>query len=419
MSECKSCGAPKAPDGFECHQCGTSYGVPRPAVGVIGGAGAGARARHSRTGLYVLAGAILLSLIVGGGWLAFGGRLNAPEVADGGVSAAEMASTDAGQDLSIQAGPPRIVVLPARTEARTYRVGEESLPAAALSALVQERVEERLIASNRFTVLDRRFSQEVLDEINRVDYASEDSFGALGVLSENIADLLVIPEIIRFEYLRSDRRLRTSDRVLSSYAGGAAIRLTVVNVGTGVVEFREAFDAAWPSTAPTTLGHSVDGNALVRSMSERLAGEAALGFIRRQFPVVAIALSDGIITLNQGEGSLQPSERYELVRLGDELTDPRTGRSLGREETQLGVVEITDVRSEVSLARFVDGGSVDASGFTPGSLELRERVTAQEAAAGGTPAVPQQQARETMSEADEANPVRPAALEGPSSDNDW
>jgi hypothetical protein len=193
----------------------------------------------------------------------------------------------------------------------------------------------------------------------------------------------------------------------------------VIDVASRAVEYRRVFEASWPSTRPTTLGTSVNAAELVQSMTTQLVREAAFSFLMQKFPVTAIAVDGDVLTLSQGESSLQPNERYELVQLGEELIDPQTRRTLGRQETRIGIVEITEARAEVSFGRLVDGGEVLASNFVPGSVRLGAKVELEEASpppqqnAGSPPA------RSSADQEPPIGPLLPSRAEPSASDSDW
>jgi hypothetical protein len=61
------------------------------------------------------------------------------------------------------------------------------------------------------------------------------------------------------------------------------------------------------------------------------------------------------LTINRGGQSLAVGQRFALVSLGAELTDPDTKEKLGRSENEIGAVEITKVDSSVSVAKLLSG----------------------------------------------------------------
>ncbi|MCH8157250.1 MAG: VCBS repeat-containing protein [Nitrospinae bacterium] len=69
--------------------------------------------------------------------------------------------------------------------------------------------------------------------------------------------------------------------------------------------------------------------------------------------VVSVDKHTLILDLKQGQ-SVKPGDRLKLIRFGEEIIHPVTGKKVGRKETDLGEVEIVEVRRDFSLARLTD-----------------------------------------------------------------
>ena len=62
-----------------------------------------------------------------------------------------------------------------------------------------------------------------------------------------------------------------------------------------------------------------------------------------------------MLTLNQGGETVKVGKSYRLVKLGKPLKDPYTGESLGKEEIEVGMVEIKNKTDRISSAKLVSG----------------------------------------------------------------
>ncbi len=87
--------------------------------------------------------------------------------------------------------------------------------------------------------------------------------------------------------------------------------------------------------------------AITREMAERIA----LRVIDVTHPATVLAKTGNQVTINRGDGAgMVPGETWEVFAIGDELIDPGTGISLGREEVPVGEVVINRVNPLVSTA---------------------------------------------------------------------
>jgi hypothetical protein len=87
--------------------------------------------------------------------------------------------------------------------------------------------------------------------------------------------------------------------------------------------------------------------------------------------------------LSQGGKAVSVGQRYNAVILEDELTDPQTGRSLGRLETPCCVISIVRVSDQTSYGKVEGAVPPELALFKPGMMELRERL--EEASASAEP----------------------------------
>jgi curli biogenesis system outer membrane secretion channel CsgG len=80
--------------------------------------------------------------------------------------------------------------------------------------------------------------------------------------------------------------------------------------------------------------------ALTRRMSEQIAQRVA----DIAFPARILAKTGKVVTINRGDGTgIASGQLWEVFALGEEMIDPDTGASLGREEVSVGKVRIQRV----------------------------------------------------------------------------
>ena len=97
------------------------------------------------------------------------------------------------------------------------------------------------------------------------------------------------------------------------------------------------------------------------------------------FPLRVIASDDpNALIINQGGLGVVVGQKFALMELGRELVDPDTKSSLGRQESQVGFVEITRVNPNVSYGKVLTGK------YTKGAaLILRDVVNDGKTEVGG------------------------------------
>ena len=90
------------------------------------------------------------------------------------------------------------------------------------------------------------------------------------------------------------------------------------------------------------------------------------------YPIPVVNISDESVTIGIGGDILKVGDIYELVRLGQKLTDPYTGEKLGYQETTISDVEIEKVYAKTSKGKIIhEKVNLDEIQYKPGKFILR------------------------------------------------
>ena len=304
-------------------------------------------------------------------------------------------------------GRPKIVVAMPKTSAVRYAVGDDQVHSVEVASAVRARLSDILTQTKRFIVLDREFGSEMQAEIDHIHSGNVRVQDSARLGQQLATDLILIPTIERFEYLRSVRQLRMSDRQLVSYSGGARITLRLLNASTGEVVMSDSFDHQLASADPSTMPRVIDGANMAGEMMNSLSGQIGGAVVSEIFPVTVIALTGDQVVLSQGGESLQTGQRWQAVYLGEELKDPQTGRSLGRNEIPVGTVRIDHVSAQTSYGTLEGGSSALADKpFKPGAIALRQKLAHKELVASK----PESKTGDKPAKGDEIVPAKPTRV---------
>jgi curli biogenesis system outer membrane secretion channel CsgG len=96
--------------------------------------------------------------------------------------------------------------------------------------------------------------------------------------------------------------------------------------------------------------------AVSRDLAQKIANRVADVI----FPAKVLTKRDKEITINRGEGGgVAVGDTFNVYALGEELIDPDTKESLGREEVKVGRVKITQVNPKTSTAQILEDTGID------------------------------------------------------------
>ncbi len=281
----------------------------------------------------------------------------------------------------------KLVVAPLRFDKAQIPIGDRMVPARDVGIELRQRIQDALVGTGRFAVLDREFSPEIEQELDMIG-TGQSPMAEITKLSQAVpADLIWTGRINGLAYIRHAQQLRISDRELVSYSGGWSVSQKMVNVATRQVMTSETLRGNAPSVAPTTLSRGVNSNRILGGMADDLVNSVVASILQRTFPVTVVALTGADVILSQGGLALKPGSRYAMVTMGAELKDPQTGQSLGRTEAPCCELVVDRVTPNLSYGH-IEGGAALPAGLAPSALQVREQLPARAATAavgGATP----------------------------------
>lgn len=272
-------------------------------------------------------------------------------------------------------GRPKIVVALPKTLGASYAVGDGRVDAAQVASAMRGRLSDILTQTKRFIVLDREFGSDMQAEIDQINGGNVRVQDTARLGQQLATDLILIPTLERFEYIRSVQQLRMSDRQLVSYSGGGRITLRLLNATTGEIVMSNSFDHQLASADPSTMPRVIDGKSMAAEMMDSLSSRIGGAIVTEIFPITVVAMNGDQVVLSQGGESLAAGQRWQAVYLGEEFKDPQTGRSLGRNEIPVGAVRIDRVSAQTSYGTLEDGlAALAGKPFQPGSVMLRKKA---------------------------------------------
>ncbi len=276
------------------------------------------------------------------------------------------------------AGKPRVAVIDFDSEERNFwshwRDHKHEVEFEVNALFMNE-----LVKSGKFTVIERQRLDAILQE---------QGLSLSGQVSANSA--VSAGQLLGVDYMLTGRITKFGERQVGGQAGwriamsakkktlegGLSVRL--INTTTGEIVFADEAtgeDSNFKFTVfGTGGGVDYDETAVdkvfrpaVEELSRKLIDKSSSlsgSDGSRPAPQGKISkVSGGLVYLNMGATKgVQVGDTFTVFALGEEIIDPDTGESLGSEETEVGTVEVVEVKEKYSKAQVTSG-----SGMTAGS----------------------------------------------------
>ena len=261
-----------------------------------------------------------------------------------------------------------------------------------LSTGFMAMLETAIVKSGKMDVMERGRMNDLLGEQLYGEAGLTDTGGEIGGIKG--VDYLVYGAITKFGARQSGIGV-SSNRGVESLLGGRtrralgggfssekvttemAVDLKVTEVSTGRIVIADSVEGE----AQTGKGFSVAGIERSETSADPfsdvqriVAAKIMEKIVTERFPFKVIQVqADGTLILNYGDVFLAPGDQLALFEVGESFVDPDTGETLGSDETEIGLVEVTRSEPRFSRARVI-GEAIEVSA---GSV-LKRAATAEE-----------------------------------------
>lgn len=239
----------------------------------------------------------------------------------------------------------RIAVLPFKSAKCKYEVDDSSVSAADVSRISTQAFVDKMVATRNFTVLDREYANEVLQEkatIANADTPMEELCKFGQVLG---ADYIVVGVVESLTLAKREIKMKLSGLNVSVNDSGCAVSMRFIDVASRQIKFSNMLNTK------VNLSEGVDSPVI--EIFNKFAEEALVKVMDNIYPLRVVAVEDTEVVLNRGGESVREGDKYEMFAMGEPIEDPYTGESLGRKETKCGELEIIRVKGKTSDGRIL------------------------------------------------------------------
>lgn len=221
--------------------------------------------------------------------------------------------------------------------------------------MLDGKLTSALHTTRKFQILDRSDVNRLLEEQS----LSGGTIGSADYLAiASVGDFQDVTEAATFAALKKavSRRILRIGVTLKIYDTQEGALLEAVDVTTERAAIAEGGSYAQSDGDPTDV--------LLQEVAAEIAGKTVQKILDVIYPARIVSLTGNILICNRGEGTnIAKGQIWNLYAVGEELTDPDTGESLGRKEVYVGKTKITQVN-----AKFSKGEVLENLGVTQGAI---------------------------------------------------
>ena len=277
----------------------------------------------------------------------------------------------------------RIAVFPPSTRRNVFAVFGTAVSAQRVASDLANRLQNVLIGSHDFTVLNRRPTPEVTAEMQQIRSGETPTrdYALLG--QALVADYVLVGAVQHLNYGLIRRPAVTGHHVYVTAQGAMQASYKLINVPTHQVVWSGSGRARFSRFMP--FGGAPSATVVLNGALARISQHIGHSVMHYLFPIRILAKQGAEYVIGAGRGVVRLGQVYAVMREGAAILNPDTHQSLGHTQTYFCHVRIVRVQQRLAYGRLVPPAKTLKS-FTPmtyvlGRVEAPSTAPSQKAAA--------------------------------------
>lgn len=216
--------------------------------------------------------------------------------------------------------------------------GDCAIDAAGIQVL-HDRIVGNVVSSRKYEVVERENLAKVQQELKLVDAGLTNGNGPESNMMK-AAGYCVYGKVI--QYRSNKYAVDAGDLKIYRADGIVELQLRIVNITTGQLLAAKTVRCKVVDSISNGVATTKDvaQEALSKAV-EQAAKDVVCKLNDVAFPVYVLSVNSRFVTANVAAEQVTEGEVWEVYELGDELTDPQTGESMGRDEELVAKVRVS------------------------------------------------------------------------------
>lgn len=242
----------------------------------------------------------------------------------------------------------RMVVMPFRSLTGQVKVFDQNLQMSTTCEGIAARLNEDLVQTRRFTMLDRAFDAETQAELSRLNLDNA-SAGDLGRFQQLLVTDYLVTGTVRIFPSPVATYNQFTGTTTANDGPFLEVSYRVILAPTSQLKWAGTIIVPYSACRGDTVETAIQSGLAAASR------EVCHDIINNIYPVRVTAKTTFELVLNQGGKAFAPGQVWDVFSQGEAVTDIASGETLGASEEQIARIRITRVTPKMSYATVVEG----------------------------------------------------------------
>ncbi len=236
--------------------------------------------------------------------------------------------------------------------------------------LLTQGLNDYLVQTKKFTVLDRDFINQVASEKQNILDGKAPVSEMAKIGNEISADFILLGNVEDFYVKEKSKKILATDETITKEYVFMHLSYRLIDVATKQISFSNTYKSSSPIDDDRMQADS--------KMTEKVSSKLGEEILFAIYPVLVEKIEGSDLYLGMGGKQFKKGKMYEIFEKGDPIIDSYTQESLGFVETLVGQIEITRVSNNYSKAKVANEIDLSQS-FEPGKYLVRPIIVDEEA----------------------------------------
>ena len=262
----------------------------------------------------------------------------------------------------------RIAVMPFYYFDTSFKLKDNIVSNNKIDDLLIQNLVSYLVQTRKFTVLDREYMNDMNSELNIIKTNQTNIEETVKLGQKLFSDYIMVGTLQKLYTEEKTIKIKNSNNSVTTEKAFIEFSYRIIDVPTSQIMFSDDYTGIFDIEKKDMV--SLEGDIIKKATLE--IGSTILNAI---YPLRIEKISGDIIYIGQGGLELKVGDEFTIIELGEKIKDSYTNEYIGREQKEVGKLEITQVNSKTSSGKILEQNYVLEENFEPKKYILRKIIT--------------------------------------------
>jgi len=262
----------------------------------------------------------------------------------------------------------RIAVMPFYYFDKSFKLMDDVVSNNKVDDLLIQNLISYLVQTRKFTVLDREYINHQNSELSIIKTNQTNIEETVKLGQKLFSDYIMVGTLQKLYTEEKTIKIKNSNNSVSSNKAFIEFSYRIIDVPTSQIMFSDDYTGVFDIKEKDIV--SIEGHIIKRASLE--IGSTILNAI---YPLRLEKISGDIAYIGQGGLEIEMGQEFTIIELGEKIKDSYTNEYIGREQIEVGKLQITQVNSKLSSGKIIEQSYNLDEKFEPKKYILKKIYT--------------------------------------------